>query len=137
MKKAAVFLIFLFAVTASQVYGQHKVNDIKRYNGWYKMNVEMDSNGNGRFNITQCYPNGEEFKLSDNERRQLPLWVKVFCMAIFDELKGQMEELTFNENGIFMKFIGFTLTMDSSKSDEEILELLGQDKVNKYRNRNW
>jgi len=138
MKKAVVFLIFFSIFITSQVYGQHKVNDIKRLNGWYKINVEIVSDGNGRFNVTQCYPNGDEFKLNDDERKQLPLWVKIFCLAMYDEiLKAQMEELTFNENGILMKFIGFTLTIDSSKSEEEILELFGQDMVNKYRNKNW
>ena len=138
MKKTAVFLIFLFTVMASQVYGQHKVNDIKMHNGWYKISVEMDSDGNSRYIVTQCYPNGDEYKLSDNERKQLPLWVKIFCIGMFDEiLKEQMEEMTFNENGIFMRLMGFTLMIDSSKSDEEILELLGQKMVNKYKYRNW
>ena len=138
MKKTVAFLIFLSTVMVSQVYGQHRVNDIKKYNGWYKISIEMVSDGKSRYNVTQCYPNGDEYKISDSERKQLPLWVKIFCIGMFDEvLKGQMEEMTFNEDGIFMRITGFILMIDSSKSDEEILESLGQEMVNKYKYRDW
>jgi hypothetical protein len=121
-----------------QIFGQHSVNDIKRYKGWYKINIGMDSDDNSIYTITQCYPNGDEYELNDYERRQLPLWVKVFCVGIFEEaLKGQMESMTFNEDGIYMRIMGFTLMIDSSKSDDEILESLDQEMVNKYKYKNW
>jgi hypothetical protein len=138
MKKTVVFIIVLFTVMVSQAYGQHRVNDIKRFDGWYKINIELDLDDNSRYTVTQCYPNGDEYKLSDRERRQLPIWVKIFCIAIFDEIfREQIENLTFDEGGIFMKVMGFTLMIDSSKSDEDILEMLGQEMVNEYKYVDW
>jgi hypothetical protein len=137
MKKFATFF-FLLSIVILQVYGQHSVNDIKRHKGWYKITIEMDSHDTSIYTVTQCYPNGDEYPLNDNERRQLPLWVKVFCIGIFEEgLKGQMEMMTFDEDGIHMGLRGFTLIIDSSKSDEEILASLGQEMVDKYEHKKW
>jgi hypothetical protein len=73
------------------------------YNGWYKINVELDLADKVRFIVTQCYPNGEEYVLSNNERRQLPLYLKVFCIGISEEvLKDRLASMTFDEDGIRM-----------------------------------
>jgi hypothetical protein len=137
VKKAVVFIGFAFLVV-SQTYGQHEVNDVRKYNGWYKLNIEADAGGNSRYIITQCYPNGDEYVLSDAERKRLPLWIKVFCIGIYEEgLKGQMDQMTFSENGISMRIMGFTLMIDSERTDEEILEALGQTMVNRYKGSDW
>jgi hypothetical protein len=95
-------------------------------------------NGNSRYEVTQCYPDGDEYRLSDSERRAVPLWVKVFCIALFEEvLKGSMDAMSFNEDGIYMKIMGFTLMIDASKSDEEILALLESEVIAAYKDINW
>jgi ribulose bisphosphate carboxylase small subunit len=138
MKKTIGFVALLFVLFISQAYGQHRVNDIRQYKGWFKINIELDSNDNIQYNIAQCYPNGDEYKLNSNERRQLPLFMKIFCIGISEEvLKGQMESMTFSQDGIYMRMMGFTFIIDFSKSDDEILESLGQEMVNKYKYRNW
>ena len=138
MKRSICFAISLIVLFVSQAHGQHSVNDIKQYNGWFKINIEVDTNDYIQYNIVQCYPNGDEYRLNDNERRNLPLFMKVFCIALSEEvLKGQMESMTFNEDGIFMRVMGFTFIIDFSKSDDEILESLGQEMVNKYKYRDW
>jgi hypothetical protein len=138
MNKTAAVVIFLLSIKVTPVYGQYRVNDIKNYNGWYKINVESDSNGNARYAVTQCYPNGDEYRLSDNERRDVPLWVKVFCLAMFEEvLMEEMDSMSFSADGIYMRMMGFTLMIDYSQSDEEVLESFEPEVIAKYKNRNW
>jgi hypothetical protein len=138
MKKAAVFSFLLFLMTISQVYGQHRVNDVKAYNGWYKIEIESDLEGNSRYSITQCYPNRDEYKLSDSERRQLPLWIKVFCIGMYEEiLQGQAESMIFDDGGLRMQIQGFILRLDASRTDEEVLESLGQEMVDTFKDRDW
>jgi hypothetical protein len=138
MKKTAVVVLFLLSIKATQLYGQHRVNDLKEQNGWYKISVESDANGNSRYTVTQCYPGGDEYRLSDSERRALPVWVKVFCIALFEEvLKGSIDAMSFNEDGIYMKIMGFTLMIDASKSDEELLASMGPETVNHYQYLDW
>ncbi|MDR0639622.1 MAG: hypothetical protein LBG27_12105 [Spirochaetaceae bacterium] len=138
MKKTAVVVIFLFSIKATCVYGQHRVNDIKNENGWYKISIESDANGHSRYTVTQCYPNGDEYLLSDNERKAAPLWVKVICIALFEEvLEGTMDNLSFAAEGIYVRMMGFILMIDSSKSDEEVLESFEPEQVAKYKDRDW
>ncbi|MDR1127718.1 MAG: hypothetical protein LBL20_00255 [Treponema sp.] len=138
MKKIVYFVLVFSTMAVFQAYGQHRVNDIKQYQGWYKINVETGPGDNVLYNITQCYPNGDEYVLNSSERQQLPLYIKVFCIAISEEiLKEQMESMTFDEGGIFMRVIGFTFMMDFSKTEDEILESLGKEMVNTYKNKNW
>jgi ribulose bisphosphate carboxylase small subunit len=138
MKKTGCFIIVFSLMAMTQLYSQHRVNDIKQYKGWFKINIESDADDNIHYAITQCYPNGDEYVLNDNERKQLPLFMKVFCIGISEEvLKGQMESMTFNEDGIYMRVVGFTLMIDFSKSDDEILESLGGEMVNKYKYKSW
>jgi hypothetical protein len=90
--------------------------------------------------ITQCYPNGDEYVVSTIERRQLPLYVKVLCMNLGDELieaQTQTGGMAVDEHGIRMTIVGFTLLLDSQQSENEILDSFGKETVNKYRNRNW
>ncbi|MDR1353327.1 MAG: hypothetical protein LBK05_08605 [Treponema sp.] len=138
MKKIVYFVLVFSTMAVFQGYGQHRVNDIKQYQGWYKINVETGLNDDVHYNITQCYPNGDEYVLNSSERQQLPLHIKVFCIALSEEiLKKQMEDMTFDEGGIYMKVIGFTLMMDFSKTDDEILESFGKEMVNTYKDRSW
>jgi hypothetical protein len=138
MKKGVCFLIVLFLMAVSQGYGQHSVNDIAQYSGWYKINIELDSSDTIHYNITQCYPNGDEYVLNSSESRQLPLYVKIFCISISEEvLKGQMESMTFNEDGIYMRLVGYTIMIDFSETEDKILETLGEEIVNKYRYSDW
>jgi hypothetical protein len=135
MKKVAFFIACLFS-TVTQIYGQHKVNDIKDYNGWYKITIEIGSHDNAQYTVMQCYPNGDEYTLNDDERRQAPLYVKVFCIGMFEQLlKGQAE--IFDRGGIQMKLNGVTLIVNFIRSDEEILSELGEDVVDKYRYEEW
>jgi hypothetical protein len=137
MNKTVYFVVVFFAMAAWQGHGQHKVNDIKQYKGWYKINVETDSNNELCFSITQCYPNGDEYVVSSNERQKLPLHLKIVCIGISEILKDQMEALTFNEDGIYMKITGFTFVVDFSMSEEDMLESLGEELVNRYKYSDW
>ncbi|GHV13265.1 hypothetical protein FACS189491_07980 [Spirochaetia bacterium] len=137
MKKTGCFIIVFFLTAMSQLYCQHRVNDIKQYNGWYKIAIESDMYGNIHYTITQCYPNGDEYVLDSNERKQLPLFMKVFCMGISEMLNGQMGGMTLDEDGIYMRVLGFIFMIDFSKSDDELLESLGADMVDKYKDMSW
>jgi hypothetical protein len=137
MKKTVVFSVFLFSLAWS-LHGQHQVNDIRAHNGWYKIAVEKGFDGNSLYTITQCYPNGDEYELSDHERRQLPLWVKVFCISLYEEtLKGTLGVIDLDEDGIYMEMLGFILMLDASRSDEEMLGSLDKEMVSTYKNKNW
>ena len=137
MKKAAA-VICLVSIGAALVYGQHKVNDVKSSNGWYKVSIEADENGYGQYAVTQCYPNGDEYRLSDDERKKVPLWVKVLCIAMFEKiLEGKMDDLSFSMDGIYARMAGFILMIDSSKSDDEILAAFEPEAVAAYKDRDW
>jgi hypothetical protein len=133
-KPICLFALLFFTVLLS--YGQHRVNDIHEYDGWYKIQFEMDSENVFHYQITQCYPNGDEYELGKNELNQLPLSVKVFCMAISEEIP--IDEMTLDENGIYMRITGFSFIVDFSKIPEDkLLESLGLEIVDRYRDREW
>ena len=50
-----------------------------------------------------------------------------------------LESMTFDEDGFFvqMNSFSFTMVVKTSKTEDEILESLGPEAVNKYRNRRW
>ncbi|GHV52619.1 hypothetical protein AGMMS49579_10180 [Spirochaetia bacterium] len=138
MKKGGFFIILIFAMAVSHTYGQHRVNDIREYGGWYKINYEMDINGSLHYAISQYYPNGDEYKISSDERKQLPLYMKIFCIALSEELLGpQMLGMTVKQDGYFMQVTGFSFIINFSQSDEEILESLGLEMIIKYQDRDW
>jgi hypothetical protein len=76
--------------------------------------------------------------LSDAERQEVPLWVKVFCITFFEEgLKGTMDSLSFGEDGFYMRVAGIILTLDTSKTDEEVLTMIGPEVVDRFKNIGW
>jgi hypothetical protein len=134
-KPLCLFALLLFAVL-SLTYGQHRVNDIKDHNGWYKIQFETDSKNVFRYKITQCYPNGDEYELRENELNQLPLSMKVFCMAISEQFPT--DEMTVDENDVYMRITGFSFIVDFSKTSEKrLLESFGPEMVDRYRDREW
>ena len=137
------FCFFLIAMFLTVIlYAQHSVNDINDYNGWYEVKIDIYNTGNILFFITQCYPSGDRYEVTGNEREQLPLHLKVLCMLMVDEgMKDSFDfdEMAFDENGVFMQFTSFSLIFifKFSNTEEEILKELGPETVNKYRFRRW
>jgi hypothetical protein len=118
------------------MFAQHTVNDLKD-GDWYKLRFEMDSNKINYF-IVQCYPNGDEYVVTPAERSQLPLFMKVFCLALSDELlNGMAQSLSFNEDGVFMQLTGFSFIISFDATEEELLETIGSQIVEQYKDKDW
>lgn len=136
------FCVLVFIFSSALSYAQHTVNDIKNYNGWYEVKFEILQSEKILYNITQCYPSGDRYEVIGNEREKLPLYLKVLVMGMVDEgMKDSFDfdEMTFDENGVFMRMTSFSFTFvfNISKTEEEILNEIGADMVNKYRLRKW
>jgi hypothetical protein len=132
-----IILFTFFSLIALQAYSQHTVNDIAKYNGWFKIQFET-SNGQVQYKISQCYPNGDLYEVPANQRRKLPLYIKVLCIGLVEEVfTEQLGLMTFDEDGVFMQVTGFSFILKITKSEAEILENFGQEMVDKYKNRDW
>jgi hypothetical protein len=132
-------MVFLYSVP---LFAQHTVNDIAKYEGWYKVRIEIFQYDKILFFITQCYPSGEEYDVVGAEREKLPLSLKVLSIGMIeDSLKNSFDfkEMTFNEHGFFMQLTSFSFTciFKFSKTETELLKELGDEMVNKYRHKKW
>jgi hypothetical protein len=66
----------------------------------------------------------------------LPGVYESFCLVLVDKfMLSMLDSLTFNEDGIFMQFIGFSFIIAFSKSEEELLESLGDDIADYYKDK--
>jgi hypothetical protein len=141
MKKA--FFFMLIVLCSFSAFAQHRVNDIKQYGGWYKVTMEITSTGKTSYFITQCYPSGEEHAVTGADREKLPLYMKVLCMGLVDEVIsdsfGGITDMTFESDGMFLEVttLSFTFTFKTTNSDEEMLVKFGEETVEQYRNRSW
>jgi hypothetical protein len=139
--KKIIFAVLIILCSIS-VYAQHTVNDVDQYGGWYKVIIEIFKNGKTSYAISQCYPSGEEFNVTGAEREKLPLVLKVLSMSLVEEYIIEyfdIDELTLDEEGIFLEFTGisFTFNFNFSRPEDELLDELGPEMVNRYRNRRW
>jgi hypothetical protein len=142
MSKKHLVIVFLCALPVFHTYAQHSVSDVGKYNGWYQLRIDLERSGGIAYHVTQCYPGGEVYEVTGAEKDKLPLSLKVLCMAMVEEgMKGglDLESMTFEEDGFFLQMNAFSFTMvvKISKTEDEILESLGAEAVNKYRNRRW
>jgi hypothetical protein len=144
MKKTAFFgFVFLAAASFSvSLYAQHAVNDISEFGGWYKVKIEILQSGNVLYYITQCYPSGDEYEVTGNEREKLPLYLKAMCMGMVDEgMKDSFNfnEMTFSEEGFFMQLTSFSFefVFDFSNMSAENINKLESEMGNTYRHRKW
>jgi hypothetical protein len=140
--KRFVSLVGFFLFCAAALSAQHRVNDVKEHQGWFQIEVKIEQSGNISYAVTQCYPNGEEYKVKDSEKEKLPLYLKVFCLVMVDEgFKDSFNfaDMSMNEDGYLMQVtaLSFTLILDFSKPENEILEELGDEVINQYRYRKW
>jgi hypothetical protein len=142
MKKIFGLAFIMSMFFSIPLFAQHTVNDIARYGGWYQARVEISQSGNIMYYITQCYPSGDEYEVIGTEREQLPLYLKILCMGMVEEgMKDSLnfDEMTFDEDGIFMQLTSFSFTFlfNFSENGAEILNKIGNETVNKYRYRRW
>ena len=141
MKKNYFILMVLSIIFTFSVFAEHAVGDVRQHQGWYVVRLEIHPLGNVMVYVTQCYPSGDEFEIIGNERERLPLYVKVLCLSLLDEIKGSFDfdELTFEEEGLFFQMTSFSLTFvfNFTMPDEEILLILGDQMVNRYRHIRW
>jgi len=144
LKRLYIFIIIFIFIINSLFSQQHSVNDITKYKGWYKVKIEFFQSGNIMYYITQCYPSGDEYEVTGIEREKLPLYLKVLCMGMADEVMKDsfdFNEMSFDEDVFFMQLSSFSLTFtfvfNFSKSESEILNEIGNETVNKYRYRRW
>jgi len=140
MKK--LFFVILIAFCSLSLYSQHRVGDVDHHGGWYKVVIDISNKGGTAYTISQCYPSGAIFDVIGTEREKLPLILKIFCMALVEEYIADafdMEDLSFDEEGIFLEITNFSLSFNFkfSRSEAELLDELGPDIVNEYRNRRW
>jgi hypothetical protein len=124
------------------LYAQHTVNDIAQYNGWFQVEVRIMQSGNIFYDITQCYPGGEEYEVRDSEKEKLPLYLKIVCLGMIDEgMKDafNFDEMSFSEDGYLMQLTAFSFTFifDFTKTENEILSEFGDEMISKYRYRKW
>jgi hypothetical protein len=133
-------MMFVFPATG---YAQHTVNDIAKYGGWYKVKFEIFQSGNVVYSISQCYPDGDEYDVVGDEKEQLPLYLKVLSMAMLEATGIQnsfdFDDMKFEDEGYFMQLTAFSFTFmfDFSKFEAEILEEMGDEILNEYKNRKW
>ena len=140
MKKLFLFILIVFCSIA--LHAQHSVNDIQQYGGWYKVTIDITNAGRTSYAISQCYPSGEIFDVIGTEREKLPLVLKVLCMALVEEyILGNLdfEDLSFDEDGIYLEVTNFAITFNFSlsKPEQELLDELGPEIIDEYRNRKW
>jgi len=140
MKKGLLFLAVVFCSVS--LHAQHYVNDVAQYGGWFKVRFDIRQNGKASYFITQCYPSGDEYEVKGPERDKLPLFFKALCMGVVEEAIGgvfDIEDWSFEEDGISIKMtdFSFAIIFKFSKSEEEIVEMMGEDFVNEYKNRKW
>lgn len=139
-----VFFVFLGLCFSFSLYAQHTIGDVRQYEGWYSIKVEIHQTGTS-ISITQRYPSGEELEVIGDDRYKLPLYVKIFSLVLmeelFDELFGDIifEGLTFEEDGFFMRLNGFSFSFDIgfTISEEEILDDFTEEELYRFRNMRW
>jgi hypothetical protein len=145
MKKKIILISMAFMLNiifSISLFAQHTVNDITQHGGWYKARIEMFQSENVTYHITQCYPSGDEYEVIGTEREKLPLYLKVLCMFMVEEgIKDSVDfnEMTFEQDGYFMQLASFSFTFifNFSKTEAEILNEIGDERIKKYRYRKW
>lgn len=136
MKRATIFCMMFFC--ALGVFAQHRVNDIAEYGGWFKVRFEQNTRGDMLYFITQCYPDGDEYEVNGPEREALPLHMKIFCIAMSEQVfKDQMASMVMEEDGLYLQVTGFSFIVKFSMTEEEVLDLFGQDMVDLYKDQEW
>jgi len=136
MKK--YFFCVLFSILSLSLFAQHKRNDLAKYDEWYKLRFELAADNNIRYVISHCFSSGEEYEISESEHHLLPLYMKIFCLALVDEFMPPMlNSMTYEENGALIKITGFSFIIAFNQTEEELLEALGEDMVERYKDRDW
>jgi len=142
--KKVFLIVFIFTFVLTSLFSQqHRVNDIMEYNGWYKIKFDISQSKNVKYYITQCYPSGEEYEVTGNEREKLPLYIKILIMGIIDV--GMLDRFDFNKMSfdefsfsLFLSSFSYTFVLNNLKSEAEIIEDLGGcEIVNKYKDKKW
>ena len=141
MKKEYLVLVFLLVFLTFSLSAEYTVGDVRQHGGWYSIIFEINPQGNDRLHVTQCYPSGDELAIIGDEREGLPLYLKVLCLGILEQSRGNFNfnQLTFEEEGLFFQLASFSLTftLRITMSEEELLASLGVPMVNRYRDMRW
>jgi len=141
MRSRLLLIVLMFFLFSAGLYSQHTVGDVRQYGGWYNVRFEFRSNDNVSVYVTQVYPSGIEFEVIGDEREGLPLYLKIICLGLIDEFYGffSFDEMTFEEDGFFMKLANFSLSFifDFTMDEKDVLQDLGDDMINRFRDARW
>jgi len=141
MKKELFLIGFLTLIALATLYSQHTVGDVREHGGWYSVRFEFNRDGNSAIFVTQKYPSGETYEIIGDERENLPLYLTIFALGLFEELEGSFDfdEMAFSENGLLMQMTNFSVTFIFcfSMPEEEILSELENEMLERFRYLRW